>query len=370
MPAVLSNSSLTLYHTDSFDDRFLLHSLIEYPFMKYIVCEQPGSFAMKEKESPSPQAGEALVRMKRVGICGTDLHAFEGTQAYFSYPRILGHELSAEVVDINGEEDQVSVGDPVVIMPYDNCGKCIACRRGKTNCCATLKVLGVHVDGGMQEYYTLPSRLLLPAPGLSLEEMALVEPLAIGGHAVRRADILPGEFALVIGCGPIGIGTIRMAQLAGAEVIAMDLNQDRLRYCQEVLGVKHTVDASHDPLQQILNITHQDLATAVFDVTGSKKALEQGIQYMAPGGRYIFIGLTKGELTFSHPYIHARESSLLCSRNATKEDMEAVIQVLQKGEFPVSEYITHQVHFSDMIGQFAGWLQPETKVIKAITVWE
>ncbi|MEM7373451.1 MAG: zinc-binding alcohol dehydrogenase family protein [Bacteroidota bacterium] len=338
--------------------------------MKYIVCEQPGSFAMKEKEPPIPREGEALVRIRRVGICGTDLHAFEGTQAYFSYPRILGHELAAEVVEVKGNQAGINPGDPVVIMPYENCGTCIACKHGKTNCCSTLNVLGVHVDGGMQEYYRLPSRLLLPAPGLSLSEMALVEPLAIGGHAIRRAAIQAGEFVLVIGCGPIGIGTIRMAQLAGAEVIAMDLNQDRLRYCQDVLGVSHIVQAADDPLHTIQQITNQDLPTAVFDVTGSKKALEQGIQYMAPGGRYVFIGLTKGELTFSHPYIHARESSLLCSRNATQEDMEAIIQMLQEGKFPSSEYITHTVHFSEMMEQFGSWLQPETQVIKAMTVWE
>ena len=338
--------------------------------MKYIVCDQPGAFSLKEKDAPTPGPGEALVKIRRVGICGTDLHAFEGTQAYFSYPRILGHELAAEVVEYNAESSDIKAGDPVVIMPYDYCGTCIACRRGMTNCCKNLKVLGVHTDGGMQQEYVLPAHLLMPAPGLSLEEMALVEPIAIGAHAVRRAQIEPGEYALVIGCGPIGIGTIRMAQLAGAEVIAMDLNPDRLRYCQEVLGVTHVVSAKEDPLSAVLRITGNDLATVVFDVTGSKAALEQGIEYMAPGGRYVFIGLTKGDLTFSHPYIHARESSLLCSRNATRADMQAVIDMLQAGKFPSSAYITHQVPFTDMIGQFESWLNPATKVIKAMTVWE
>lgn len=338
--------------------------------MKYIVCNQPGNFSLLEKDEPQPVNEQALVRMKRVGICGTDMHAFAGRQPFFTYPRILGHELSAEVISLPDGISDLKPGDPVVVMPYDYCGECIACRRDKTNCCTSLNVVGVHSDGGMQEMYTIPAHLLIPAQGLSLEEMAIVEPLAIGRHAVQRAQLEAGETVLVIGCGPIGIGTIKMAQVAGAEVIAMDINEQRLQYCKDVLGVKHTANALENPLESIKSITKGDLATAVFDATGNRKSMEYSYNYMSAGGRYVFIGLHKGDISFHHPSIHARETSILCSRNATTQDMKDVIDILRQGLFPTNEYITHKFHFSEMIDQFEQLIKPETGVIKAMTVWE
>ncbi|MCL4149591.1 UNVERIFIED_CONTAM: hypothetical protein GTU68_062741 [Idotea baltica] len=337
--------------------------------MKYIVCDHPGEFQLGEKSAPVAKEGEALLKMKRVGICGTDLHAYGGNQAFFSYPRILGHELAAEIIEVGTNDKGLKAGDKVGIMPYLSCGTCIACRKGKTNCCTNIKVLGVHTDGGMQEIITLPVDVLLPANDLSFEEIAIIEPLAIGAHAIRRAAIQPGEFALVIGCGPIGIGMIKFAQAEGAKVIAMDVNEDRLAYARESLGVDHTVNALQDPLAAIEKITGGELATAVFDATGNAKALMAGPTYMAHGGRYILVGLSKGELTFHHPSIHAKEISLLCSRNAAIEDFEYVMNNLRKGLFPVDSYITHTVGFEGMIDQFDSWLKPETGVIKAMVNW-
>ena len=181
--------------------------------MKNIVCETPGDFQLKDKEAPKAMHGEALLKIKRIGICGTDLHAYAGNQAFFSYPRILGHELAAEVLAIGPNQKYIKVGDKVVVMPYVSCDNCIACKNGKPNCCTNIKVLGVHTDGGMQEIINLPNNLLLPANNLKWEEMAIVEPLAIGAHALRRAQIKPGEIISVIGCGPIGIGMMKLAQL-------------------------------------------------------------------------------------------------------------------------------------------------------------
>lgn len=319
---------------------------------------------------PQPREGHALVRIKRVGICGTDLHAFAGRQPFFSYPRILGHELSAEVVQLPPGTPELAEGDQVVIMPYDYCGRCVACRHGNTNCCTRLKVLGVHVDGGMQEYYAVPAHLLLPAEGLSLDEMAIVEPLAIGRHAVRRAEPLEGAWVLVIGCGPIGIGTIRMAQLQGARVMAMDLDAGRLAYCREVLGVSRTVLAGEEALAQVHAHTDGELAQVVFDATGNQKAMEAGPTYVGAGGAYVLIGLHKGPISFHHPSIHAKELSVLCSRNATRGDLEDVIEVLRRKDFPSEAYITHRMHFSEMIGQFESLSDPDRGVIKAITSWE
>ncbi|KAA5823784.1 zinc-binding alcohol dehydrogenase family protein [Algibacter amylolyticus] len=331
--------------------------------MKYIVCEKPGEFILKEKEAPVRKAGEALLKINKVGICGTDLHAYSGNQAFFTYPRILGHELASEVLEIDENAKGIKAGDKVVVMPYVSCGECIACRNGKTNCCTNIRVLGVHADGGMQEQITVPANILLPANNLSNDQMAIVEPLAIGAHAIRRADIKAGETVVVVGCGPIGIGIMKLAQIAGAKVIALDMNEDRLKYAKENIGVDYVVNVSNDPVKQIEEITNGDLATAVFDASGNKFALEACPDYMAHGGRFVLVGLSKGELTYTHPKVHAKEMTLMCSRNATTEDFKHVISVLD--QFPTESFITHSVPFTEMIANFDSWLKPETGVIKA-----
>lgn len=331
--------------------------------MKYIVCEKPGEFILKEKNAPIRKKGEALLQIHKVGICGTDLHAYTGNQAFFTYPRILGHELAATVIDIDENAKGIKPGDHVVVMPYLSCGKCISCRNNKTNCCTNIKVLGIHTDGGMQEQITVPSNILLLANQLSHNEMSIVEPLAIGAHAIRRAHILPNETIAVVGCGPIGIGIMKLAQIAGAKVIAIDRNEQRLQYAKEKIGVDYIVNANEDPIQKVSEITNGDLCTAVFDASGHKGALEAGPNYMSHGGRFVLVGLSKGELTYNHPAVHAKELTLMCSRNATTEDFEHVINVLD--QFPTESFITHTVDSSEMIENFDSWLKPETGVMKA-----
>ncbi|HDZ14008.1 hypothetical protein LCGC14_1666010 [marine sediment metagenome] len=333
--------------------------------MKYIVCEKPGEFQLKEKKAPEKISGEALLKIKKVGICGTDLHAYGGNQAFFTYPRILGHELASQIVEIDDNAQNLKAGDNVVIMPYMNCKTCIACRNGKSNCCTQMKVLGIHTDGGMQELLSVPIDLLVPAQNLTDDEMAIVEPLAIGAHAIRRAQLQKGETIVVIGCGPIGIGIMKLAQIKGAKVIAIDMNQGRLDYAKNVIGVDHIVKGGPNAISTIQELTNGDMCTAVFDATGHKGALESGPDYMAHGGRYILVGLSKGELTFTHPAIHAKETSILCSRNATLEDFKYVISVLEKGEFPTDSFVTHNVQCDEMIAHFDSWLDPENGVIKA-----
>ena len=197
--------------------------------MKALICTTPHQFDYTPIETPQIAAGQTLLKIKRIGICGTDLHAYEGTQPFFSYPRILGHELAAEIVETKSGNG-FSVAEAVTISPYFYCGKCIACRMGKPNCCAAINVFGVHIDGGMREFVTVPTYALIHGEGLSFDELALVEPLAIGAHGVRRAGVAPGEFVLVIGAGPIGLGTMEFARIAGATVIALDINEQRLQF--------------------------------------------------------------------------------------------------------------------------------------------
>ena len=271
--------------------------------------------------------------------------------------------MASEVLEIGENPRGIKKGDKVVVMPYISDPNSVASRNGKPNCCPNIRVLGVHTDGGMQEQITVPADILLPANNLSDDQMSIVEPLAIGAHAVRRADVKPGETVAVVGCGPIGIGIMKLAQIAGAKVIAIDMNDQRLEYAKEKIGVDYTVNAAKDPVAQISEITNGDMATAVFDASGHKGALELGPDYMSHGGRFVLVGLSKGDLTYSHPAVHSKEMTLMCSRNATTEDFEHVISVLD--QFPTESFITHNVPFTEMIENFDSWLKPETGVIKA-----
>lgn len=333
--------------------------------MRTLICTTPHQFDYADTEVPAAGIGETLLKVKRIGICGTDLHAFEGTQPFFSYPRILGHELAAEIVttDAGG----YSVGEAVTFIPYFYCGKCIACRNGKPNCCADIKVCGVHIDGGMREYLTVPSYSLLHGEGLSFDELALVEPLAIGAHGVRRAAVTRGEFVLVIGAGPIGLGTMEFAKIAGGTVIAMDINNDRLGFCQDKLKVDFTINPmTEDALKKLQAITNGDMPEVVIDATGNLKAINNAFQYIGHGGRFVLIGLQKDAINFSHPEFHKREATLMSSRNATRADFEHVIRSMKSGLVNPATYITHRVAFEDVKDNFESWLNPATCVIKAM----
>lgn len=334
--------------------------------MKTLICIKPGEFEYAITDPPQPQSGYSIIKIKRIGICGTDLHAFEGTQPYFNYPRILGHELSGELISVDGAPG-FEVGEAVTFIPYFNCGECIACRNGKQNACENIKVCGVHQDGGMAEYYSVPSYSLIHGEGLSYDELALIEPLAIGAHGIRRAGVKKDEFVLVIGAGPIGLGTMEFARIAGAKVIALDVNNERLKFCKEKLQVPYLINAMDaDVTDQLKFITNNDMPTVVIDATGNLRAISIAFQYMSHGARYVLIGLQKGEICFSHPEFHKREATLMSSRNATREDFEHVIASMKRKEIDPTTYITHRVSFDQIKDEFEGWLNPANGVIKAM----
>jgi 2-desacetyl-2-hydroxyethyl bacteriochlorophyllide A dehydrogenase len=331
--------------------------------MKVLVCDKPGELSYQEIDKPVAAAGQAILKVKRIGICGTDLHAYEGSQPFFNYPRVLGHELALEVVEAAGFEK----GEAVTIIPYFNCNKCIACRSGKPNCCAQINVFGVHIDGGMKEYISVPVSSLLHGEGLSFDELALVEPLAIGAHGVRRAEVKEGEFVLVVGAGPIGLGIMEFARIAGAHVIALDINEQRLAFCKDKLKVAYAINgAIENVMERLQQITNGDMPTVVIDATGSLKAINNAFQYMAHGARYVLVGLQKENLSFSHPEFHKREATLMSSRNATKEDFAKVITSMKEGKVNPATYITHRVSFSEVKDNFNSWLNPASGVIKAM----
>nr|WP_239584390.1 zinc-binding alcohol dehydrogenase family protein [Aquibacillus albus] len=323
-------------------------------------------FKATNTEKPEYQKGNAIVNIKRIGICGTDLHAFMGNQPFFKYPRVLGHELAGVIDSIEDNSKGLQKGDQVSIIPYMECGQCIACRNGLTNCCTDMKVMGVHFDGGMCEQISVPFDHLIQTNGLTLDQSAILEPLSIGAHAVRRSNVKDGEFVLVIGAGPIGLGVITAAKQTGARVIAMDINEERLNFSREWANVDYTINALKTPVDQLMDITDGDMPTVVFDATGNSKSMMDAFQYPANGGKLIFVGLVKSDITFDDPLFHSKELTLLASRNATKEDFDFVIQSIENGYIDANRFITHRSNFDNLINEFDNWLKPETGVVKAM----
>ena len=337
--------------------------------MKTLVCTTPFQLDYSTSEKPIAKEGETLIKIERIGICGTDLHAYEGTQPFFNYPRVLGHELAATIVETNAKG--FLPNEAVTIIPYFNCGNCIACRMGNENCCVNINVFGVHIDGGMREFVVVPDSALLKSEGLSFDELALIEPLAISAHGVRRAAIKQGEFVLVVGAGPIGMGTMEFARIAGGQVIAMDVNEGRLNFCKEKLQIKHCINPlNEDAMEKLKQITNQDMPTVIIDASGNQKAINNAFQYLGHGGRFVLIGLQKGEIQFMHPEFHKRESTLMSSRNATKVDFQHAISCVKNKQISPLHYITHRVTFDEVVEQFESWLKPETGVIKAMISFE
>lgn len=337
--------------------------------MKGIVLEGVNHLAFKEWEAPRLTEGHAIVQIKRIGICGTDQHAYRGNQPFFSYPRVLGHELAGVIAEIGVNTLDFKPGDQVGIIPYLHCGNCIACRNGKTNCCANIRVMGVHSDGGMCEFLSVPVTHLIKTEGITLDQTAVLEPLSIGAHAVRRAELKPGETVLAIGAGPIGLAVMAFAKYHGANVIAMDINQQRLEFCCEWAKADATIHALEDPMEQLEHIAKGNYPTVVFDATGNAKSMMQAFGLVAHGGKLIYVGLVKADISFYDPEFHKKELTLMGSRNATTQDFQEVLEAVHKGAINVERYITHRAPFDGLIDVFEDWLKPESNVIKAMVAF-
>ncbi len=337
--------------------------------MKAIQLEKPESFRLIEvAEPPEPGPGEVLVGVRRVGICGTDYSGFLGKMPFYSYPRIPGHELGVEVAAVGAGVTNVRPGDRCSVEPYINCERCFACRTGHRNCCENLQVLGVHIDGGLRPRFIVPARKLHVSPKLTMEQLALVETLAIGCHAVNRGDPRPAEIVLVIGAGPIGLSVIEFVKLSGARTIVFDMNSQRLEFCRRAMGITDTVLVAGDGLEldTLRELTGGTLAQVVIDATGSNKSMSQALNYVSFAGRLVFVGITTQEISFGHPLMHRRELTLLASRNALPPDFTRIIQLIETGRIDTRPWISHHAAFDEMIGEFPRWLRPETGVIKAL----
>lgn len=337
--------------------------------MKAIQLEKPKHFQVIDIEEPSsPGPGQALVRTHRMGICGTDYSGYLGKMPFFQYPRIPGHELGVEVIATGEGVTQVEVGDRCSVEPYMNCGDCFACRKGNGNCCNTLNVIGVMIDGGLCEQFLIRADKLHPSKSLNYEQLALVETLAIGCHATDRGAPEKGDHVLIIGAGPIGLATLEFTRLTGATITVMDRVQSRLDFCQKTYGIEHTIQFSGDgdEIEQMKQITDGDLYSVVTDATGSNHAMSAALGYVAQTGTLVYVGITTQEITFAHPALHRPEMTIKASRNAMPSDFTRIIQLIEDGTIDTDPWITHRTTFDRVIDEFETFTEPDSGVIKAI----
>ncbi|VTS03008.1 zinc-type alcohol dehydrogenase : Alcohol dehydrogenase GroES domain protein OS=Pirellula staleyi (strain ATCC 27377 / DSM 6068 / ICPB 4128) GN=Psta_0941 PE=4 SV=1: ADH_N: ADH_zinc_N [Gemmata massiliana] len=338
--------------------------------MKAIQLEQPKAFREIDLPEPAqPGPGDAVVRVFRVGVCGTDYSGYLGKMPFFSYPRIPGHELGVEVVAVGDGVTNVKPGDKAAVEPYINCQRCYSCARGHTNCCENHQTLGVHVDGGLRPLFTVPARKLHVSTKLSFEQLALVETLGIGLHAINRSNPRADETVFVIGAGPIGLSVIEFAKLAGAHIIVMDLNEQRLAFVREKMGVTETILSKgvlEDDVKTFTDLTNGKLGNVVVDATGSARSMVSAYNFVGFTGRLVWVGITQDPLTLTQPLMHRREMTFMASRNALSHEFTRIIRLIEGGMLNTNPWITHRAPMSDLIGVFPTWLKPEAGVVKAM----
>jgi threonine dehydrogenase-like Zn-dependent dehydrogenase len=339
--------------------------------MKALVLKKPGELMIEERAKPVPKSDEVLLKVLAVGVCGTDLHSFKGKSPLFKYPGVMGHELALQIAEIPPSAQEAAKGlhegDFVTALPYLHCGTCISCRRGRINCCVELQCLGVHTDGGMQEYMTLPVKYLVPAGRVPSQDLSIVECFSIGFHGVRLGGPDRKDSALVVGAGPIGIGVIHGLKERGVSVIALDINEKRLGYAKDTAQADYVINATRaDPEQALRDITGGEMPSFVFEATGNGAQMIKSINLASYGGVVVFIGYGSMDITYSDINFHKKELALLASRNATKEDFAAVIAGMESGRVNTAGFVTHTASLEEAVHQFASWTKPETGCVKAV----
>ncbi|MFL3658075.1 MAG: zinc-binding alcohol dehydrogenase family protein [Opitutales bacterium] len=328
---------------------------------------EPGAFELIDTEEPEPPLkGIALVKVLHVGLCGTDIHAFQGNQPFFSYPRILGHELGVEIVALGEGCGDLKVGVRCSVEPYLSHSGDRAFARGKTNCSSSTQCMGVHVDGGMRERILIPAEKLHPS-NLDTDQLALVETLCIGHHAVERAALQGDETIAVIGMGPIGLGVSTFANLSGAEVVCIDISQGRLDKAQQLIpGVRTLLLENGKLLNESWSMIEEEAPEVVFDCTGNKGSMEASVELPGFGGRIVFVGIYNGSLSFSDPSFHKRELSIVSSRNARAWNFKEVIGLMESGKLEIDPWITHRCALREFPDQVDDWLQPDSGLLKGV----
>lgn len=335
--------------------------------MKAIVISAPGEIAVKELDRPRPARGEVLLRVLYVGFCGSDLSTYLGKNPMVSYPRVPGHEISALVAEL-GEDvpGGIKVGDALTVIPYTNCGTCPSCKRGRPHACRENQTLGVQREGAMQEFIVVPWQKILQAPGLNEMELAMVEPLTVGFHAIRRGQVEESDVLMVLGCGMIGAGAIAAATLKGATVIAVDIDDHKLELAK-ALGAKHAINSKTSDLhEELLVLTGGDGPDVVVEAAGNPLTYRAAVDEVAFTGRVVCIGYAGSEVSFATKLFVQKEIDIMGSRNATPDDFRDVISYLEKVTFPQDRMITGKVKAEDASRRVEQWAADPGKVMKIL----
>jgi 2-desacetyl-2-hydroxyethyl bacteriochlorophyllide A dehydrogenase len=319
--------------------------------MKVVYIEKPGKIQLVEREIPVPKKDEALLKIKYCGICGSDVATYTGNQPFTTYPRIPGHEFSAEIVEIGANNLGLKCGMLVTANPYFNCGKCYSCKRGKVNCCEQNETMGVQRDGSFAEYITMPVERIIHGYDLQPNILALIEPFSIGFHAINRGDVRPTDNVLVIGAGPIGIFAMLSAQMKGAKVFIADLLDKRLELAKS-MGANEIINAGKENLaERIKFLTGNNGVDVAVEAVGLSQTFLNCIENVCFGGKVILIGNGKRETTFNHTILIKKELNVYGSRNSLC-DFEPLIRMVSRGYVKIDNIVTDVFELDKVVDAF------------------
>ncbi|MFL6354874.1 MAG: zinc-binding alcohol dehydrogenase family protein [Bryobacteraceae bacterium] len=335
--------------------------------MKAIQVQSPGKVRLVDVPVPHPNPEQVLLRVRMVGLCGTDLSTFRGSNPLVSYPRILGHEIAATVESRTvAGGTTIEAGTNVTVSPYKSCGACAACRRARPNACRFNETFGVQRDGAMTELIVAPPEKVYPAEGLRLEDLVLVEPLTIGFHAVARGRVSAADTVAIFGCGGVGLGAIAGAARRGARVIGIDVDDAKLSLAQAA-GAAHAIHSQREPLhEQLQNLTGGHGPDVVIEAIGLPATFRSAVEEVAFTGRVVYIGYAKEPVSYETRFFVQKELDIIGSRNAAPEDFPSVIAMLQQGAFPVQNAISKIVPFADAGAALEEWSANPTKFSKIV----
>ena len=335
--------------------------------MKAVQVIRPGAVQLIETERPVPGSGEVLLKVLYVGFCGSDLSTYLGKNPLVTYPRIPGHEIAA-VIESKGPDvpEYIQTGRRVTVDPYTHCGHCAACKRGRFNACENNQTFGVQRDGAMAEYITVPWEKILDVPAFPDRELALIEPLTVGFHAVGRGRVTPQDTVMVMGCGMIGVGAITGAVHRGATVIAVDIDDNKLKMARK-LGATITINTIKNNLHETLHkFLHGASPDVVVEAAGNPLTYKAAMEEVAFTGRVVCIGYAKEDILFATKLWVQKELDILGSRNALPEDFKGVIQYLKKGSFPLDSIISKVVTMEEVPHAFSEWAENPAPVFKIL----
>lgn len=338
--------------------------------MKAIQVSEPGKIDIIEKDMPEiKENNEVLIKIKAVGICGSDMHIYHGTNPMATYPRIIGHEFTGEVQKLGSEVSDLKVGDRVVVEPIEFCGECYACKSGRSNVCESLEVLGVHKDGGMQEYIVVPHVKVHKIDNFTeWEKATMVEPFTIAAQSTWRGNVKKDDYVLIMGAGPIGLGILQYSKHKGAICIVTDINDEKLEFAKE-LGADHTINVSKkDVVEEVFKITDNMGANVTLDTACLPRTFEQCVEVASPAGRVVVLGFSEETSNIPQVSITKKELTIVGSRLETDKFPE-VIDLFNKGVLNPEALVTHKFDFKDIKKAIEAIEDPEVKTNKVVVTF-